>query len=106
LSDTDLKTLTRLMHEFVSSKGWYDADSLRPQTSRNLAISLTLEAAEVLEHFQWGETAQDKDALAAELADVLLYLMQIASINQIDLGQAVLDKLAINQGRTWDDSQL
>jgi NTP pyrophosphatase (non-canonical NTP hydrolase) len=103
---TDLTTLTRLMHEFVASKGWYDEESPRPQTSRNLAISLVLEAAEVLEHFQWGETSPDNAALAAELADVLLYLMQIASINGIDLGQAVQDKLAINHGRTWDNPEL
>jgi NTP pyrophosphatase (non-canonical NTP hydrolase) len=102
---TDLDSLTHLMHEFVASKGWYAADSLRPQTSRNLAISLVLEAAEVLEHFQWGESTTDNAALAAELADVLLYLMQIASINEIDLARAVLDKLAVNQGRTWDDPQ-
>ena len=40
--------------------------------------------------------------LAPELADVLLYLLQLASLNNIDLGQAVLDKLKINDGRKWD----
>ena len=51
----DIKNLTAEMHKFVSSKGWYDEDSPRPQTPRNLAISLSLESAEVLEHFQWRE---------------------------------------------------
>jgi 8-oxo-dGTP diphosphatase len=98
----DLETLTQAMHAFVASKGWYDADSKRPQTPRNLAISLVLEASEVLEHYQWREESADKDELAGELADVLLYLMQLASISDIDLGQAVMDKLNVNYGREWD----
>jgi hypothetical protein len=48
----DIKDLTERMHAFVFSKGWYEPDSRRPQTPRNLAISLSLEANEVLEHFQ------------------------------------------------------
>lgn len=99
----DIKTLTEKMHAFVASKGWYNDGSSRPQTPRNLAISLVLEASEVLEHFQWQESGYDRQALASELADVMLYLMQIASLADIDLAEAVLDKLEINQGRTWDD---
>ena len=49
----ELKELTERMHVFVRSKGWYEPESKRPQTPRNLAISLSLEANEVLEHFQW-----------------------------------------------------
>ncbi len=90
------------MHRFVESKGWYAPDSGRPQTPRNLAISLVLEASEVLEHFQWCDAAPDNAALASELADVMLYLLQLASISGIDLGQAVMDKLRVNYGRTWD----
>jgi NTP pyrophosphatase (non-canonical NTP hydrolase) len=97
-----LAELTRAMHEFVRSKGWYEPDTKRPQTPRNLAISLSLEANELLEHFQWHEDIKDKDALAGELADVMLYLMQIASITEIDLGEAVIQKLAANQNRGWD----
>ena len=97
----DLKTLTQAMHAFVESKGWYQPESPHPQTSKNLAISLVLEASEVLHLYQWGETA-NKPVLAAELADVMLYLLQIASLNGIDLGQAVADKLKLNQTRTWD----
>jgi NTP pyrophosphatase (non-canonical NTP hydrolase) len=98
----DLKTLTEAMHAFVESKGWYRDDSPRPQTSRNLAISLVLEASEVLEHYQWRGDSTDKAELASELADVMLYLLQLASVNEIDLGQAVLDKLDVNYGREWD----
>jgi NTP pyrophosphatase (non-canonical NTP hydrolase) len=99
----DIKALEAAMHAFVEGKGWYRPDSKRPQTPRNLAISLSIEAAEVLELFQWGDAAKDPRELAGELADVMLYLLQIASLSGIDLEQAVLDKLRINHGRTWDE---
>ena len=90
------------MDDFVRSKGWYDSGSLRQQSARNLAISLSLEAAEVLEHYQWDGREVDRTELAGELADVTLYLLQLARVNQIDLTQAVLDKLEKNRRREWD----
>jgi 8-oxo-dGTP diphosphatase len=98
----DIKDLTQKMHEFVRLKGWYEPDSKRPQTLRNMAISLSLEANEVLEHFQWQEYPKEKDKLAGELADVTLYLLQLASVAGIDLEQAVIDKLKTNASREWD----
>ncbi len=96
-----LQELTAAMHAFVRSKGWYAPDSARPQTPRNLAASLAIEAAEVLEHYQWGEQAAPAE-LAGELADVALYLLQLASVTGVDLEQAILDKLRVNYGRQWD----
>jgi 8-oxo-dGTP diphosphatase len=98
----DLRDLTQAMHQFVQSKGWYQANSPRPQTPRNIAISLNLEAAEILEHFQWGEEIRDRAALSAELADVALYLLQLASVSGIDLEEAIQHKLQTNYTRTWD----
>lgn len=98
----DIKQLTEEMQRLVRSKGWYEADSKRPQTPRNLAISLSVEAAEILEHFQFREHAQDKQELAGELADVALYLLQLASVTEIDLEKAILDKIEINKTREWD----
>ena len=97
----ELKELEARMHDFVRSKGWYEADSPKPQTPRNLAASIAIEAAEILEHFQWQEVSSDKTELAGELADVALYLLQLASMTGIDLEQAILDKLAQNRTRTW-----
>ena len=99
----DIKQLESRMHAFVESKGWYQDESTKPQTPKNLAISLAIEAAEVLEHFQWRDDAKEKDELAGELADVALYLLQLASICEIDLEQAILDKLTFNQTRDWPD---
>lgn len=101
----DIKALTNEMDRFVQEKGWYNPDSPRPQTPKNLALSLSIEAAEVLELFQWGEKAPDPQMLASELADVMLYLLQLASVTDIDLEDAVLTKLAKNYTRTWDENE-
>lgn len=101
----ELSELTQAMHTFVRTQGWYEPDSKRPQTLRNLAISLSLEANEVLEHFQWKDEPDDPAGLSEELADVMLYLMQIASIAGIDLEEAVLNKLKHNYTRTWDEDK-
>ena len=97
----DILALTQLMNEFVQSQGWYEADSTRPQTMRNLAISLNLEAAEILEHFQWSEELTNKEEFANELADVALYLLQLASLAEINLENAILHKLNQNYLRKW-----
>jgi NTP pyrophosphatase (non-canonical NTP hydrolase) len=97
----NLHQLTEEMNKFVANKGWYEDDSPKEQNERNLAISLVLEAAEVLELYQWKGSGVERPLLAGELADVLLYQLQLASVAGIDLENAVLDKLAANQDRTW-----
>ena len=96
----DIHQLTNEMNRFVEAMGWYREDSPCAQTPRNIAISLSLEAAEVLEHFQWGDEV-DSETLAGELADVALYLLQLAYLTDIDLERAILNKLAFNYDRDW-----
>lgn len=98
----DIKQLSEEMTRFVTDKGWFDSDSPRAQTPRNIATSLAIESAEVLEHFQWGEDDVDRSELSGELADVLLYLLELASITGIDLEQAALNKLKVNYDRSWE----
>ena len=99
----DINELTKEMNSFVQDKGWYETKSKRQQTLRNLSISLSLEAAEVLEHFQWHEELTDMENFGSELADVALYLLQLASVSGIDLEKAILKKLEINATREWDN---
>lgn len=73
---------------------------------RNIAVSLSLEASEVLEHFQWSETPVEREALAGELADVALYMFQLSSLAGIDLEEAILAKLKQNYQRTWDADEV
>jgi len=99
----EISELTQAMHEFVSTMGWYEQDSPRPQSLRNLAISLNLEASEVMEHFQWDESLKDQQSFSDELADVMLYLLQLASLSGIDLEKAVMTKLEKNYHRKWGE---
>ncbi len=64
-------------------------------TSRGLAISLSLEANELLEYYQWkDENFGNKDDLASELADIFIYAIQFADKNNIDIIPEVMQKLA------------
>lgn len=101
----NIQELTQIMADLVHAKGWDDQLSTkRPQTLRNLAISLSLETSEVLELFQWSDELKDKEALAEELADVALYLLQLAHVSEIDLEQAILSKVKRNHQRSWDET--
>ncbi len=99
----DLKELTLAFNRFIELKGWYEEDSHKPQTSRNMAQSISIEAAEILELYQWQDEIPDKEALADELADVALYLLQLANLNKIDLEEAILVKIKKNFQRHWDE---
>lgn len=96
----ELEKLATQMDGFVRRQGWYEPRSPKPQSPKNLAISLALEASEVLEHFQWTERG-DKEELAAELADVVLYALQLGTVLEMDLGAAVQARLAANELRDW-----
>lgn len=99
----NIDALTERMDQFVQDKGWYDENSPRPQTPRNLAISLHLETSEILELYQWGDEGVDKESLAEELADVALYLLQISRVNGVDLERAIVRKLQANYKRSWPE---
>ena len=99
--ETTLRGLSDKMNDLIDAKGWSDPDSTRPQTPRNIAASVVIESAEILEHFQFSEQTKDKAGLASEIADVMLYLIQLAQICDIDIGKAALDKIALNHRRVW-----
>jgi len=96
--NSDLQSLTQALRDFAKEREWEQFHS-----PKNLASALTVEAAELLEHFQWlteeqsrSLTAQKKTEVAAETADVFLYLLQICDKLQIDLLEAARSKLAVN----------
>jgi len=80
-----------------------DRDWEQFHTFKNLAISLTLEAAELLEQVQWtadGEIAgvveQKRDEISSEMADIAIYLTYLAHDLGVDLDAAVKKKLLVN----------
>jgi len=72
-------------------------------TPKDVAISLSLEAAELLEIFQWSgsntqaDTEEKRNKIKEELADVLMYSLLMAHDLDMDISEIVLDKLAINE---------
>ena len=93
-----LAELRDTLRQFATERDW---DQFH--CPKNLAIALSVEAAELLEHFQWlpdAESAAPPSEVRAkireELADVLLYLIRLADKLDIDLAAAAFDKLVIN----------
>ena len=88
--DTTVQELKNLVVEFREERGWgvhHDP--------RSLAISIAIEAAELMEHFQWGEySSAKKQEVSDELADVLIYCFNLADTLGVDVSQAYRDKLA------------
>ena len=94
----DIESLKLALREFATERDWAQFHS-----PKNLAAALTVEAAELLEHFQWLTEEQSKSLppdklaeVAEELADVMLYLVQIADKLEVDLLDAAAAKLAKN----------
>lgn len=97
----DLGALRQALRHFAAEREWGAFHS-----PKNLAMALTVEAAELQEHFQWLTEAQSRElpadrraAVALEVADVLLYLVQLADQLGIDLMAAAQRKLALNAAR-------
>lgn len=63
----------------------------------NLAKSIVIESAELLEHFQWADDSFDLEEVAQELADVLIYCYQLADILGLDVEQIIHSKLDLNE---------
>jgi NTP pyrophosphatase (non-canonical NTP hydrolase) len=88
-SETTLQELKDLIAAFSEERDWG-----RHHTPKNLALSISIEAAELLEHFQWEEYhKEDKAAIAAELADILAYVFNFANVMDIDIATAYRKKL-------------
>jgi len=96
--DPTLSSLTLQLREFAAVRDWEQFHS-----PKNLASALSVEAAELLEHFQWLTEAQSrqldaatKAAVGQEIADVLLYLLQLADKLGLDVAREAQNKLALN----------
>jgi len=83
-----LEDLNQLIWKHLEERDWHN------NPSRGLAISMALEANELLEHYQWrDEPVGGADAVGEELADVFIYGMQIAQQNNIDIADHIKRKL-------------
>ena len=94
----DIKELTEKIKKFRDDRDW-----MQFHNHKDMALSLVLEAAEVMEHFQWKSQQEideyaktHKEHIGEELADVAAYLFELADNLGIDLGKALEDKLKKN----------
>lgn len=98
--NTTIMDIRRMMAEFIAEREW-----VTYHTPKNIAISMCIEAAELLENFQWEEYSisdiKNNEKIMAnirdEVADVFLYLCSMCNTLDIDLSDAVCAKLEKNR---------
>ena len=100
---TSIAELREAVRQFVQERHWE-----RYHTPKNLGMSIAIEAAEIMEHFQWYSNEQSREAVkdeetrslvADELADVIIYCFSLANQADIDVSESVRKKLERNKGR-------
>ena len=107
-SNTTIQTLKQRVHELCLRKGWGEDGVQNPQ---QVAMAMTVEMSELLEHFQWmneadvralvnGENPDEVAAIAEEFADVMMYGLQLARTLKIDITSQVLRKIDIVDHRS------
>lgn len=96
----DLAGLIEKLREFARERDWE-----RYHTPKNLAMAMSVEMAELVEHFQWLTPEESQNvaadpaklqAVGEEMADILLYLVRMADVLGVDLEQATQRKLVLN----------
>lgn len=99
-SETTVAQLRQAVEQFVDQRDWH-----KFHTPKNLAMSLSIEAAELMEHFQWITAEQSRavadqpeqlQAVGEELSDCLCYLLAMANELNLDLCSAFRDKMVKN----------
>ena len=100
---TTIADLKEHVGGFIAERQWE-----KYHASKNLAMSIAIEAAELMEHFQWGENGEDRQLLAdparkaaigEELADILVYCISFALQADLDISEIVGAKMEKNQQR-------
>lgn len=102
-AQTTVGALRQAVADFVDDREWQPFHS-----PKNLSMSIAIEAAELMEHFQWltpeeawsaGADGDERAAVAAELADVLIYCLCLSNALDLDVSLAVLEKLETSEHR-------
>ena len=94
----DLEKIKKIIREFASERNWD-----KYHTPKNLSMALSVEASELVEIFQWLTQEESKNidpkdiqSVKDEVADILIYLIRIADKLDIDLEEAILEKIKKN----------
>ncbi|MFW6065015.1 MAG: nucleotide pyrophosphohydrolase [Candidatus Natronoplasma sp.] len=92
-----IEDLMEEVKEFRDEREWK-----KYHTPKNLALSISVEAAELLELFQWKEDSLkniEKERLEEEMADIMIYLLALSEISGVDLKKSVKEKIEKNRER-------
>lgn len=94
----DLDELRRDVRQFAKDRDWE-----RYHTPKNLCMAMSVEMAELVEHFQWltpeeslNLSEEKKGEVAYEMADVMLYMIQLSEVMNVDLEKAIREKMVLN----------
>ena len=105
---SDVNQLTRRILDFINDRDWNQFHN-----PKDLALSLVLESAEVMEHFQWKNNEEmqehiksNKDEVGEELADVLYWVLLMSHDLGIDIKQAFEDKMSKNEAKNFVDNKV
>ncbi len=97
----DLEKIYRIITDFRKKRDWE-----KFHNPKNLAISISLEANELLEHFQWNDLSEsleyaknNKEKISSEIADILVYILYLCNDLNIDLSKAIYKKIKENEAK-------
>lgn len=97
--ETNINIIKKRLRDFAEARDWDQFHS-----PKNLSMALSVEVAEIIEHFQWlteeqsSHLSQNKrEKVKTELADTLIYLIRLADKLDIDLLDAALNKIEVNE---------
>lgn len=98
---TKIKELKESVKKFIEERDW-----VKYHNPKDLAESIVIEAAELLELFQWRRhdeayviSTKQKGLVENEIADIMIYILSLSNILDIDISEAVLNKLEVNRSR-------
>jgi NTP pyrophosphatase (non-canonical NTP hydrolase) len=93
-----ISDITKRINEFRDARDWKQFHN-----PKDMALSISIEAAELMEQFQWKneeecaeQIKKNREAVADEMADVAIYLFELADLMKMDLGREMLRKLGKN----------
>ena len=109
--NTTIQDLKDAVRDMCIYRGWGGEKAI--QDPQRMAMAMTIELGELMEHFAWldgeevarlvaGEMPQRREHIAEELADVLIYAIHMAQALDVDLSDAILKKIEIVKGRRDD----
>ena len=103
-SSVTIPAIQQAVREFRDARDWRQFHS-----PKNLSMSIAIESAELMEHFQWLTTEESaelarqagasRQEIVEELADILIYCLSLADILNCDVAEIILDKLAKNEAK-------